>query len=154
MAMLPLWCSGFAVDRILTKRKTMGKRFVHKELAVELSTKEVNKMAHDLANRQIAFMDLITQHKAIKMAWRDKLAHAQGAIKDLAEGIRDKARLEMIECSEEFDPSSQKIIVTRCDTGERIEFRAASEDEILEYEQDTLQGDLLMDGGDEDAAEG
>lgn len=127
---------------------------VHRELPVQLSAKEVSAMALDLANREIAFIELKTHHKAEKMAWREKIAHAQGAVKDLAMSIRDKARMEMIECTEEYDPASQKIIVTRTDTGERVEFRSASEDETLEYENDTLQGDLLIDKSGDDAADG
>jgi hypothetical protein len=110
-------------------------------------------MANDLANRHITHMALETQHKAAKMEWREKIAHSKGALKDLAESIRDQARKALIECTERYDPDSQKIILTRNDTGEKVEFRAATEDEILEYEGDVLQGDLLRDGGSEDGDE-
>ena len=126
---------------------------VHRELPIKLSAKEISDMAQDLAKRTIALMALEGQYKALQMEWRKRIVHAKGAVKDCAEGIENQVRHEMTKCSETYDPDSQKIILTRNDTGEKIEFRAASEEEMLEYEQGTLQGDLLRDSDDADQAD-
>jgi len=85
------------------------------------------------------------------MQWRTDLKHAEGAVKDLAEAIRDGVRKEMVQCEEYVDIEKQKIFTRRCDTGEIVAFRPASEDDIEEAEQEAAlenQGDLFGAGDD------
>lgn len=116
-------------------------RMIHRELPVDLSEEELLKLSKELANRQIAHMDIEAQAKAATTEWRDKVKHSKLGLEEVANAIKDKRRFVMIECVEEYDHARQMIIVTRQDTGESIEFRAATEDEITEHEA-RLQGDL------------
>lgn len=131
----------------------MPSKTVIRELSVNLKAEEVTELAHELANREIAFLDLETQHKAIKMDWRDRIKMAKGGIKASAEKIRDKAIRRMVECTEEYTVSSGMIVLRRNDTGEQIEFRKASEDEVKAYDEE-LQGGLFNSEGEDDAAAG
>ena len=125
---------------------------VYRELDVELSSEELRAIADDLANRQIAYMALKAAHRVYLMEARNSLKNAEGAIEDAAIAVRDKRKKEMVPCIEEYDHGSQKITLRRQDTGDRVEIRAASEEEIQEHE-DVLQGDLLGGMGDDGSGE-
>ncbi len=124
----------------------MPTKTVIRELSVNLNAEEVTELALDLANREIAFLDLETQHRQVKLEWRDKIKMAKGAIKGAAEKIRDKAIRRMVECTEEYTVSNGMIVIKRTDTGEQIEIRKASEDEVKAYD-DELQGGLFNSEG-------
>jgi len=133
----------------------MPSKTVVRELSVNLNSEEITELAHDLANREIAFLELETQHKQVKLEWRDKIKMAKGAIKGAAEKIRDKAVRKMVECTEDYTVSTGMIVLRRNDTGEQIEIRKASEDEVKAYDEE-LQGDMFNSEGEgeDDAAAG
>ncbi len=130
----------------------MPSKTVIRELSVNLNVEEISELAHDLANREIAFMALEIQKKQIYLEWRDKIKMAKGAIKG-AEKIRDKAVRKMVECTEDYTVSTGMIVLRRNDTGEQIEIRKASEDEVKAYDEE-LQGDMFNSEGEDDAAAG
>ena len=84
---------------------------------------------------------LLAEHESLKRQARDKkersesTAQEAGALLDL---VRTKQELRTVEVRGEYHPVTRRVCFTRADTGEVIEDRAATTDEISQWVQQEI----------------
>ena len=107
-------------------------------LMCQLTREEVETRAQEAAAKSREAALLLAEHESLKRQARDKkersesTAQEAGALLDL---VRTKQELRTVEVRGEYHPVTRRVCFTRADTGEVIEDRAATTDEISQWVQ-------------------
>lgn len=121
----------------------MAKNTEHRSLSCDLTEAEVKEKADQLASTIKAREEAEAARKRDADKHKDTIKTLDGHIAGLAESVRDRSERRLVECRWERDDQARKMICHRTDTGEVIEKRAMT-DEELEEMQPTLFG---VEGG-------
>ncbi|MEE9481178.1 MAG: hypothetical protein V3V34_11645 [Kiloniellales bacterium] len=74
--------------------------------------------------------DLETQKKQVYQAWRDRIKDAKGRVSHAAEMLQKGLKAVTVNVEERYDAEAGEATIYRLDTGEIVETRPMTEDEL------------------------
>jgi hypothetical protein len=109
---------------------TMKSRIFDRDLPVTMDDDQRNSAALEMVKMYNSLTDLETQKKQVYQAWRDRIKDAKGRVSHAAEMLQKGLRSESVRVEESYDEEAGEATLIRLDTGEVVETRPMTADEI------------------------
>lgn len=120
---------------------------VKKELPVKLAPEDVAARAQSLANRIEGVAKLKLEAAETAKGYKDRIKDEETAIAELANVVAHKREKRAVLCTINYDTRRHSVDTVRTDTGEIVDSRAMTAEEI----EDANQGKLFGDRDDREA---
>lgn len=108
------------------------KRRYPRELLVELTELELAAKSNELAVVVRARDALLERKRSVMQRFKEQVTSMDNARTELAEAVETKKVRRPVECAEMLQARTSEILTVRLDTGEVLETRTASAEELQE----------------------
>lgn len=107
-----------------------------KSIAVELTPDEISEAATELVKAQDEIAALKEELAEVKKEHKEQVSVIEVRERKFAGMVRDKVEMREVECEVILDYQAERYTVTRLDTGEVVEDREMSQDELSRLPMD------------------
>jgi hypothetical protein len=113
----------------------MQPRKFNRSLPVKMSSEEQATAALELARTCAELRDLKVEKDQVYAAWRKRIKDYDGRVSHAVEQVNKGLQTAEVEIEESYDLEREEATLTRLDTGEVIEVRPMTQDEIEQARQ-------------------
>jgi len=108
----------------------MEPRKFERSLPIEMDAQTRTAAALEMVEMYQTLTELETEQKQVYQAWRDRIKDAKGRVSHAAEMLQKGLKAVPVDVEESYDLEAAEATIMRLDTGEIVEVRPMTADEV------------------------